>query len=217
MTLTVFHGNIAGARDCDHLLTLLAVAQPDVAVLTEAYHWAQDVPGYELVHYSAKHGPEARDVAVLVRHGVTIARRRLKKLAREWWGPFTLRKRQPRRYVRLGLDKDGVRWPLEAVHYPPGGPSGGTQTRGRNRAAWHESARSTRRWLRLRVRAVAVGDFNANGAALRKHVAPKGARVVMASNVDGVAAKGCHVTVKRLTAPARMHGWFIATLREEAR
>lgn len=210
MTLLLEHGNIAGVEESDALLDAIAANKPDVVVLTEAYHYNQHVPGYQRVQYSKKHGAEARDVLVLVRDGLKIKRRALIKLTRAWYGPFTLRKRSPRRYIVVTVVKDGVKYPIMAVHFPPGGPAGGVKTRGRNKGAWHESARRVKRWLRRRLLAVAIGDFNADKADVKQYVAPKGAVVEMASNVDGVAAKANEVTITRLNAPKKMHGWFIA-------
>lgn len=214
MTLTLFAANIAGAVQHDRIAEVIAKHEPDVVVFTEAYHFGQEIPGYDVIRYSRKHGPEARDIVVLVRHGVKIKRRALKKMTRAWWGPFTLRKRAPRRYIVLKVVKDGVGWPVMAVHFPPGGPSGGIKTRGRNKGAWDESALSTRRWLAIRARAVVAGDLNANRAAVQKHVAPGNARVVMASSVDGTVVKGASITARHLPAPKGMHGWFLATYKE---
>ena len=211
--LILEHANIAGARECPHLLRKIKRYRPDVVILTEGYRWAQDVPGYERVTWSPrKHGAEARDVVVLVRHGVGIARKRLKKMVRDWWGVFGAGRRQPRRYQDLDLDVDGTLWPVLGVHFPPGGPSGGRKIAGRNAGAWHESARKTRRWLSRRPRAAAAGDINADGDDVREYVAPAGARVAMATSVDGVAATGATIALRKLRAPAGMHGWFVATL-----
>lgn len=212
MSLVVFAGNIAGATRIPRLLDALDGA--DAGVLTEAYHFGQVVPGYRLVRFSMKHGAEARDVSVLVRDGVQVKARRLKKMGVNWWGPFTRRKRAPRRYPVLVLIKDGKRWPLLAAHFPPGGPSGGIKTRGRNKGAWHESAIRCRRWLALRDRAVIVGDLNAKHSDVSKHVAPSNAEVHMISGVDGALAKGATIAARKLNAPAGMHGWGIYTFKE---
>jgi hypothetical protein len=214
MSLVVQGANIAGVKECDCLLDEIASHKPDAVVLTEAYYWRQDVPGYTTISWSKKnHGAEARDVVVLVRDGVRIKRKRLKKMIRGWWGPFTGRKREPRRYPVVVLVKDGVTWPLLAAHFPPGGASGGIKTRGRNKGAWHESARKAKRWLRRRIQAVLLGDLNENTAGVKKHVAPKRGHVAMASNVDGAVAVGASISIRRLNAPPKMHGWFVATLR----
>ena len=214
--LILQHANIAGARECRRLLRQIKRHQPHAVILTEAYRWAEDVPGYERVTWSPrKHGAEARDVVVLVRHDVPITRRRLKKMVRDWWGVFGAARpprREPRRYPVLDLDVDGIVWPLLGVHFPPGGPSGGRKIAGRNAGAWHESARKTKRWLARRVLGVAIGDLNADRDDVRTYVAPPGARVAMATSVDGLAAVGATATIRKLRAPAGMHGWFVATL-----
>jgi hypothetical protein len=208
MSLTIQGGNIAGVDKSPALLDAIAFHKPDVAVLTEAYHYDQDVPGYQRVQYSKKHGAEARDVLILVRDGLKIKRRALVKLTKAWYGPFTLRKRAPRRYIVVVVIKDGVKYPVMGVHFPPGGPNGGVKTRGRNRSAWRQSARRVKRWLRIRSLAVALGDFNGNGKDVREFVAPKGAIVDMASNVDGAAAKAGELNVISIPHPRKMHGWF---------
>jgi hypothetical protein len=214
--LTVFLGNMGSKDRVGRLLTVLEQHKPDVAVLSEAYHLRDDlaeIPGYTRVQYSAKHGPEAPDVAVLVRHGVRIKRRALRKMLEAWWGPFTGKRRAPRRGVVVVLVlQDGTKWPMLAGHGPSGGPSGGVKTRGRNRPAWLEFAKVCRRFLRLRRRAVVVADFNADKADVRKHAAPKRADVCMSSNVDGVAVVGGTARLHQLEDPADMHGWALVTL-----
>jgi hypothetical protein len=225
MSLTVFAGNIAGATSVPRLPDALGHAH--AGVLTEAYHFAHSPAGYRLVRgtdgLSAKQarklGSEAHDVAVLVRDGVRVRRVRVKKMTKPWWGPFTKKRREARRYLVVVLEveqPDGTwrRWPMLAVHFEPGGPSGGIKTRGRNKGAWHDSARRSKRWLRLRKRAVLVGDENAKRADIVKHVAPKGAHVVTISGVDGAVAVGASITARRLDAPAGMHGWGTYTFKE---
>lgn len=210
MSIDLQGGNIAGAHGSARLLSVIAAHRPHGVVLTEAYHFDQHVPGYSLERLPKRYGAEAHDVALLVRDDVEVDRRSAKAMVEHWFGPFTRRRRDPRVYPVRALRVDGVRWPVLGAHLPPGGPSGGIKTRGRNKTAWHESAHAVRRWLRLRRRAVALGDFNANGQDVRDLIAPKGAKVAMASNVDGAIVKGATVTVTRLDAPDGMHGWFIA-------
>lgn len=210
MSLLIEGANIAGVEESDALLDAIALHKPDVVILTEAYHYSQHVPGYQRVQYSKKHGAEARDVLVLVKDGLKIKRRALIKMTQAWYGPFTLRKRAPRRYIVVVVVKDGVKYPIMAVHFPPGGPQGGVKTRGRNKSAWRASAKRVRRWLRLRALAVAAGDFNADKQDVKKYVAPAGAIVDMASNVDGAVAKAGELNVTVLPHPRKMHGWFLA-------
>lgn len=214
--MKLFGANIANASRSPELAAYLATYHPDVVVLSEAYRWRHEISGYQTLKWSKRrHGPEARDLMVLVRDGVKVKRKRLRKMDRRWFGPFTLRRREPRRYPVVVVKVDGVRWPILAAHLPPGGASGGVRTRGRNKGAWHESARKIKRWLRKRPRAVVAGDLNDNRASVKKHIAPKRGRVVMASNVDGVVAVGARITLKRLPVPTGMHGWFLATLKEK--
>lgn len=223
MTLVLWAGNIAG-RNPD-LADALNGAHAGIA--TEAYHLTKSPAGYRLVRatdgltakQASKLGAEAHDVAALVRDDVRVRRVRVKKMTKPWWGPFTKKRRQARRYLILVLEVEQVdgtweRWPVLAVHFEPGGPSGGILTRGRNKGAWRASARWSRRWLRRRRRAVLAGDINGNAAAARKHIAPKGAHVAMASNVDGVITTGASITIRRQPTPKGMHGWFTATIKE---
>lgn len=222
--MRVAGGNIAGRRKVRRLRALLRHWRPDVVVLTEAY-WARPflialatMFGYRLRQYSRRHGAEAPGIAVLIRNEVSIIVRALAKMRERWWGPFNFprSKRRPRRFQKFILRERGAvdfLWHLEAVHFPPGGPTGGVLTRGKNKDAWHEAADQVRDWLANAPEpCVALGDFNGNRSALREHVAPDGSRVVMASNVDGVIAKGARITMHRLDAPAGMHGWFVADL-----
>lgn len=213
-------GNIAGVANSERLDESVTSHRPHVGILTEGYHWTGEIDGYRIVRatdgLSARRakalGAEAHDVILAVRDDVELVKVRVKKMTRPWWGPFTRRRREARRYLVLVIRVDGVRWPVLAVHFEPGGPSGGRKVGGRNKGAWRDSASVTKAWLRKRRRAVAIGDFNANGADLRRLVAPKGAHVVMASSVDGVIVKGARTTLRKLHAPKGMHGWFTATL-----
>src|SRR5690606_27520449 len=115
----------------------------------------------------------------------------------------------------LGLiAPDGWRADVTGAHLPSGGPTGGVITRGRNAAAWREQAQYLCDTLVATDCGVVVGDINARKSDARKHIAPNGGRVVMGSNVDGVVAKGCAVTLRRLKSPRGQHGWFRFTLRK---
>jgi hypothetical protein len=221
--MRVAGGNIAGRRKVRRLRALLRHWRPDFVVLTEAY-WARPFLlvlaatfGYQLRQYARRHGAEAPGIAVLIRKAtMEILERELVKMRQPWWGPFNFprSKRRPRRFSRFALRhrQTGQEWDTEAIHGPPGGPRGGILTRGKNAPAWAEFADHERDFLAGIDLGFATGDFNADGADLRKHIATEGVQVAMASGVDGVAAKGAHVTMHRLDAPAGMHGWFVADL-----
>lgn len=216
-----FHANVAGRRGHRRIKRRMKKQLDDALVLTEAYNarpklrkWCERF-GYELRQPTlGEYGPEGPDVAMLVRHGVEITYRDIDPMTKSWFGPFNYprSRKQPRVMQTLGLRKQGVDFDLLGVHFPSGGPSGGTATRGRNAPAWHECADHVRTTLAWSVRGAAIGDLNAGRADVKKHVAPRNGRVVMASNVDGVVAVGCQVTVKRLRAPLGMHGWLTVHL-----
>jgi hypothetical protein len=219
--LDVFHGNIAGRRKVRRIKRRMRKHRDDVLILTEAYNarpylkrWAERF-GYELRQGTrGKRGPEGPDVAVLVRHGVEILDYQLVEMSKEWWGPFRFPHslKKPRLVPVLRLRKAGVVYVVVGMHAPSGGPSGGVATRGRNAPAYEEYAGHVRAQLAASIRGAAVGDGNANGADLRKHMMPAGGCVSMASGVDGVVAKGLHIALRRLRSPLGMHGWFTAHL-----
>lgn len=219
--MRVAGGNIAGRRKVRRLRKLLRHWRPDFVVLTEAY-WARPFLlalaaafGYRLRQYSRRHGAEAPGIAVLIRKAtIEVVDRHLVKMKRRWWGPFNFprSKRRPRRFQRFALRAEGLLWAALAVHGPPGGPKGGVLTRGKNAPAWAEFADELHDFADGTVLGFAIGDFNGDRDDLLAHATPDGARVAMASNVDGVIAKGARITMHRLDAPAGMHGWFVADL-----
>lgn len=221
MSLNLFHGNIAGRARVRRIKRRMRRRKDDALILTEAYNarpalreWC-DQFGYTLRHPSRRaFGPEGPDVAIVVRNDVDITSREVDKMTKDWFGPFNYphSRKSPRVVQTLALVKAGIPYDLIGVHFPSGGPSGGVATRGKNADAWAEYADHVRHNLGGTWCGAAVGDFNARGADVRKHVAPEGARVVMTSNVDGVCAVGCQVIAKRLRSPRNMHGWMTVRL-----
>lgn len=222
--LDVFHGNIAGRRKVRRIRRRMRKHRDDVLILTEAYNarpylkrWAERF-GYDLRQGTrTQHGPEGPDVAVLVRRGaggVEILDYQLVEMSKEWWGPFRYphSRKKPRLVPVLRLRKAGVIYVVVGMHAPSGGPSGGVATRGRNAPAYDEYAEHVHTQLTASQRGAAVGDGNANGADLRKHMMPTGGRVAMASGVDGVVVKGLRIALRKLRSPFGMHGWFTARL-----
>lgn len=219
--LDVFHGNIAGRRKVRRIRRRMRKHRDDVLILTEAYNarpylkrWAERFD-YDLRQGTrTQHGPEGPDVAVLVRHGVEILDYQLVEMSKEWWGPFRYphSRKKPRLVPVLRLRKNGVIYDVLGMHAPSGGPSGGVATRGRNAPAYEEYAGHVHDRLTASDRGAAVGDGNAKGADLRKHMMPAGGRVAMASSVDGVVAKGLRIALRKLRSPLGMHGWFTARL-----
>ena len=224
-----YHVNLGQAASAPHLKKVARRHRPKVIHLTEAYRigpWAREhLRRYELVQYGREYGAEGPDTAVLVRRPSRTARAvrrvtptRLLKMAEPWWGPFRFprSRRSPRRYLRATVKRRGVRWPSLTVHLPSGGPTGGSMTKGKNAAAWHESADRTRTWLEKRELGYVVGDPNAGAADVREHIAPPDARVRMATHVDGLIVKGAKVVrFQPLPAPRGMHGSFLFTLEKE--
>lgn len=224
-----YHVNLGQADRAPHLKKIARRHRPKVIHLTEAYRigpWAKKhLRRYELVQYDATHGAEGPDTAVLVRRPGRTARAarwvtssRLLKMSKVWWGPFRFprSRRSPRRYLRATVKRHGVRWPSLTVHLPSGGPTGGSMTKGRNAEAWHESADRIHTWLDVRPLAYAVGDTNAHGIHVRTYIAPKHARVRMATRVDGLIVVGARIArFKPMKSPAGMHGAFLFTLEKE--
>lgn len=216
-SLDGFHANIAGRRGHRRIRRRMRKRLDDVLVITEAYSarpklrkWAVR-HGYELRQPNiVEYGPEGPDVAILVRDDIEITSRDIAKMTEPWWGPFNYpsSRKQPRVMQTLGLRKAGVDFDLMGVHFPSGGPTGGVATRGKNAAAWHECADHVRHNLANTACGAALGDFNARRLDVIEHATPDNGRVVMASNVDGVAAVGCQISVTRLRSPLGMHGWF---------
>lgn len=220
--LRVLYGNIAGRRRIPRLRRLVKARRPEVVVLTEAYHIRLYLRllcrlfGYVLKQYGRRHGLEGPDVAVMVRKDVPILHRELRKMRRRWYGPFNFPRsiKWPRRHTVLELAWDRIVWPLYLLHWPSGGPTGGSMTRGRNAPAWAESRDDFVSWLEDEHHGAGIGDANANRKQLNREL-PQGVRVRMSSNVDAVMSKGLHTEVEHLASPPGMHGWGIFTLTKK--
>lgn len=207
--------NVGGARRIKELKELAEKIKPDVIIATEAYYsddFLRSIPEYRVKHYGKREGADAPSVAMLVRRKIPLKFLRLIKMDRVWWGPFTNRKRAPRRFVK-GTIRKGLVWiPILACHFPPGGPGGGRD--GRNRKAWAEAAAFAVSWLRTRKRGVVVGDLNSLAGEARAFIAePADAKLIAGGKVTHSVTVGMRGTADVKNAPEGMHGWVHFTLR----
>lgn len=154
-------GQMAGAR------LLARQGRIHVIALAEIDHPAQ-LAGYRLYRAAAGAGAEARRLAVWVLNDVEVKRVRMVRMRRRWWGPFRGIPHDGRAYWVLVVRFPGMRRRTRVVlvHLPPGGPSGGRRTKGRNAPAWWESWRWLVRFARMHRRVVIAGDLNATAAEL---------------------------------------------------
>lgn len=214
--LPVLVVNLGGRAREPQLREEIKAHRPKVVVCSEAQRataFLREFKGYRLRQGSRSDGAEAPGVAVLVRRRMKIRWERLEKMRKRWWGPFTGRIRWPRVYRKLTVWTGGVRWPLYAAHLPPGGPSGGVKTRGRNKPAWDESARRVSRWLKIRRRAAVFGDLNATLFEVTKHIGrPANARVDSIGKVTHAVTKGARVRTQSIKPPKGLHGWGLFVL-----
>lgn len=200
----------AGRTAVTTVEAMLRTHKPHVVVITEAYgihDELDDIVGYQLRQLRKGEGS---GIAVLVRDDVRIRRGRLLRMARPWVGPKLLHPHAPRIFRRLVLQVAGRKVAVDAIHFPPGGPSGGVVTQGRNAPAWRESARRVgsawRRGLgrsrvgrRLVLARLAVGDFNATAPELEPLAREMGAVVCAGSKVDHALIRGMrHVNTIRV-------------------
>lgn len=157
---------------------------------------------------------EAGNIIVGVRKDVPVTRVTAVRMRTAWIGPKAGLRHAPRTYliIDVGTPRTGPAWRFVPVHFPSGGPSGGTETNGRNAAAYAESVY----WAEAvadkpgsnRRAFVLAGDFNATEED-RHRLSPAGladaigADVVSTNaKVDGALVRGCTGTSKR----GGMHG-----------
>lgn len=101
------------------------------------------------------------DCALLIGAHVAIRHSWVSRMRRAWLVMRYRRRHQPHRYQVSAIKVRGHRVRVRASHWPTGGRDGG------NAAAWLESARKSRRWLRRGlVPSVDVGDLNESQAVL---------------------------------------------------
>lgn len=141
------------------------VAHPHVLVFQESRRYAtalrRALHGYKLV--MARGWDESSNVLVFVRHDVPLARWRALRMNIGWVGPKAFRRHVGRTFLVVDLGRE---WRVVGVHMPPGGPTGGTVTHGRNKPAYTEASHEVQRVNARRgsyARAlVDVGDWNAD-------------------------------------------------------
>lgn len=156
----------------------VALYQPDVIALSEAMTHGDilrrvaPLLGYRLHQQRpAPHQPrgdDTGDCALLVAAHVRVRHRWVARMRRRWRVVSHNRWHQPHAYEVASVRVRGQRWRIWAAHFPTlglGGP---------NAAAWLESARRTRRWLRRGVRtpSVVVGDINEQKATVARWYGP---------------------------------------------
>jgi endonuclease/exonuclease/phosphatase family metal-dependent hydrolase len=207
MSWAILTANIAGDASVPPLRAAIRETRPDVVIVTEAQRarrFLRGIGGYELYQYTRHQGREAPGVAVLVRHGLRVLRRRPMRMRQPW---AFHRPRGPRTYPVLVLANGADRLPLLGVHFPTGGPSGP------NAAAWWESWRRAAGWLSRHDRAVAAGDWNALQAELAR-LLPPALQLVVGTKVDHAVTHGMrHNRTRRLDPPPGMHGWILYKLQ----
>lgn len=204
--LTVLTANIASKARVPELPGVLKNQNPHVAVITEAYHarkFLRSIPGYRNLQYARKkYGSEGPDVALLVRKGVKVSRRRALKMALEWVGPQG-GEHDGRVYPSINVRVDDFWWRVLGIHFP---------TRN-NPKAQDESERAVEKWLLAdERRGVASGDYNQTSPMINGWL-PKVADLAVGTKVDHTVFKGDikHTKTIRLAKaqPEGMHGWVV--------
>jgi len=198
---------------------------PPVLVITEAYNcraYLKDCCeeyGYDLYQYGDNYGEEGSDVAVMVRDSFTVAKCDPMCMDEPWWGPKTGKKREPRVYPRLLIEDPDLpgdlKWKIVAVHFPPGGPKGGTSStlHGKNKAAWMESRDRTIEYGNGHPEGpyLIVGDVNAthDECAAQFNERLDGPTCVRdLGKVDHLIGRRVEVETDRIDAPVG-HGWGV--------
>lgn len=196
-TLTLFVANVEYKDGIDDVLR---AHHPDLALLQQANRVGRKA-GYRTKRF--RFSAEAKDIKTLVRHGLTVTKRRALTMKLPWIGPKAGRRHGGRVYTALELD---ACWVVN-VHFPTGGPSGP------NRAAWAESAERIAQFFARHDKPVLVGgDWNATHAELAPLVSRVGGRITSLGKVDHVIYKGArHVDTVDIKQPSYAHGWALST------
>lgn len=221
-----FYANIGGAAE-PNIEGYIEEYEPTWVMLTEAYRARPFLKrlakrlGYRLRQYGGRYGPEGNAIAILVkkRKGVRITYRSAMKMKRQWFGPFTGRRRAPRVHVRMTLKIDGTKHRFVFCFQPPGGPSGGVKTNGKNRPAWMEGRNKiTRRANKKRKHISHIfGDENCLKDQFEWHFAARMDGkwdVASVGKVDHGASRGADLKGERVKNRGKGHGWGIYTIKE---
>lgn len=201
--LNVMTANIASRKRVPELPEVLDERKPDVAFISEAYfarEFLKSIKGYRSYQYKViDHGEESTDIAVLVRRGVKVSRRRALKMAQAWVSPKG-RARTGRVYPSLNLKTGGFTWRGLGLHFPTVG----------NGRAQHESEKAVAKWFRLgKSPSVAAGDLNQRIEQVDDWAPVDTAR---GTKVDHALFDNCeHLRTIRLREdqPDGMHGWIL--------
>lgn len=211
-TLRVLTANIASRARVPELVPVIRNQKPDIVVISEAYYareFLRGIDGYRNVQGSRKKfGSEGPDVAVLVRKGVKISRRRTLKMAEKWVGPKG-GGHDGRVYPAFNARVDGFWWRVLALHFPWEGKRGPAQ---------RESESAVAKWFKSKAKpqgrpAVASGDINQTVERIEDWCP---AYVAPGTKVDHAMYNNCeHVKTVRLakTQPEGMHGWVLYVFR----
>lgn len=200
-TLRLMTANIGSVARPSALAPVLKARKPHMAFITEAYFartYLKSIEGYRLYQYTSREfGEEGPDVAVLVRRGVKVSRRRALEMAKVWTAPSG-RKRQPRVYPSLNVKVGKFWWRALALHFPTKG----------NPVAQQESEQATNKWLAQGTRpSAAAGDTNQAFAEVKDWAK---AGTAQGTKVDHALFTKCkHQSTTRLKQPEGMHGWVI--------
>lgn len=204
--LKVMAANIESRKRSPELLRQIELEEPDVVIVEQAYYARRFLRGIGGYHHRQYHGPEASGIAVLVKHGVRIERRRPLRMTRSWIGPKAGHKHPPRTYPALRLVKSGVTFRVLGIHFPTHN----------NKAAQAESEVAVAMWFSRNpaAPAIAAGDWNRLDRELADLADECDAELLSAGKVDHalVAATDPH-SRRRLPTPEGAHGWALYTIQ----
>lgn len=202
--------------------SIIDAREPHILVVSEARSARAHLgdvaerKGYVLRQYGTEEGEEGPNIALLVRKDVEILDRTPMKMNENWYFrpncDVALNTRAPRVYPAIVLKVDGKRWNVVGVHFPPGGPDGGSCATGqRNGPAWKESKERIQAYANNHpeARVVAAGDFNAFDVEMVNHF--PGFDVKDGGNVDHAISKkdrGVRFDWKDRHEALQGHGWF---------
>ena len=203
--ITVLAANIETRKASQSLLNLIHKHDPDVVIVEQAYRarrWLRRIKGYQHRQYW---GPEASGIAVLVRDGIRINRRRKLRMKRTWVGPKAGRFHQPRVYPALVLIKGAVTFRVLGIHLPT-----------RNQpVAQDESLRRIVKYFREHPNSpiIAAGDWNRKANELEATARACDAELLHVGKVDHAIVRGItRPEHGRLPTPAGAHGWALYTV-----
>lgn len=203
--LNVMTANIASQKKVPELPPVLTTHKPDVVIITEAYfarEFLKAIKGYRSYQYTAKdYGEEGPDVAVLVRAGAKVSRRRALRMEQRWTSPKG-RQREGRVYPSLNVTTGGYLWRVLGLHFPTTG----------NTSAQVESQQAVRHWFSLGDHpSVGAGDINQRSDEIEKWL-PNKVDMARGTKVDhALYATAEHQKTVRLREdqPEGMHGWLL--------